>query len=970
VGESFTWIASIGTGTCVVIPWKPVFAAPVRYDAFNNATFVARGTAGYAFITGSFTYRLNGVDTIVDLGQNVSDAHHIYLDSSKLVATLPDIPVNAGMVSFDASMNWCGFPGVEFDVSVVIPSSSGLSPSTLPPISVATTVPGGPATTLPGGGSGLQPFSSPVNYLRTRFSDPANPNGSCINNGTVSAVVKMIDCGSSAKALKFTGGTSNFKIQQTFTATPSCLQLGSTPSAQIDTDGSVSLAGVWGDCSTTDISPTGQVFGSYFSAILNDGNQGNPAVAAPWYTIKLTENYPGWNDPCLSANALPGNNGVSGTLSGTPVIQFRCSATPVTWQQWAPTESFPAGPPASPPPTPTDAKAFDDEIQTTLRRQSDLRCVESLRNDGSVVVSTTAIDPGLCLPIVPTLVAGGWSLGLAESDDQCLSTVGARIVWGDCSGSTVWVDALVAPENVSFSLKPAGSSACFGVSTTGLAELTNCGAGTIWYDDGPDAVKCMPKTQGTISLANASAYVIAAQAVAFYEKRRSHKNYNQLLETLSNCGDIIRTLKQSDGSVYPKEIAKWNPSLAGDGLGFVVETDAFVLSPYEESIYNYMQLFYTNLSSARPARDLATETYSSLLRLYLERAKAISVEARIAEIDAAEKIMRSGVNAPTVGSYSEMIRDFTDVIPNYLENYIALGASGDEITTTSYRERLNTFTQVYLQQMTDDGVICRTSSSCLEFTNELLVSFPANAKAQKEWINESFEKVYVYCFKTGNDCIREAKQDARVKVIMFWLNVALLVLDVFITLRTVTAPLRVRPVELDPIAKSVTDNIEPVSNPSSPPTTVAYTTRSFQPKQTLGDKEVYLGSKGTQFEIDYDFVGPPTRIGAKGQTIDVNTQGLTNLQKMLRGCAPISKIDGRPIELHHMTQTENSALVTLSREFHDANYDTIHIYRRGDPTYRSGINRSKFGTSSKAVWFAVAQLSTTVILTKVRGLCT
>ena len=62
---------------------------------------------------------------------------------------------------------------------------------------------------------------------------------------------------------------------------------------------------------------------------------------------------------------------------------------------------------------------------------------------------------------------------------------------------------------------------------------------------------------------------------------------------------------------------------------------------------------------------------------------------------------------------------------------------------------------------------------------------------------------------------------------------------------------------------------------------------------------------------------------------------------MSEGLAPIAK-DGKSVELHHMTQGEvngfngsRGAVAEVTNGFHNKNYNTIHIYKKGDPEYVS-----------------------------------
>lgn len=72
----------------------------------------------------------------------------------------------------------------------------------------------------------------------------------------------------------------------------------------------------------------------------------------------------------------------------------------------------------------------------------------------------------------------------------------------------------------------------------------------------------------------------------------------------------------------------------------------------------------------------------------------------------------------------------------------------------------------------------------------------------------------------------------------------------------------------------------------------------------------------------------------------------TNLERMASGRAPIGN-DGRPINLHHMTQTQDGAIAEVTQSFHQQNFGTIHINTGGLP---SGINRGEFDAWRADYW--------------------
>ncbi len=74
--------------------------------------------------------------------------------------------------------------------------------------------------------------------------------------------------------------------------------------------------------------------------------------------------------------------------------------------------------------------------------------------------------------------------------------------------------------------------------------------------------------------------------------------------------------------------------------------------------------------------------------------------------------------------------------------------------------------------------------------------------------------------------------------------------------------------------------------------------------------------------------------------------GLTNLELMKKGRAPIGA-DGKPINLHHMTQQHEGAIAEVTQTFHQQNLKVIHINSSSTP---SGINRAKFNKWRANYW--------------------
>ncbi|RPD83003.1 hypothetical protein EGK75_13745, partial [Neisseria weixii] len=84
----------------------------------------------------------------------------------------------------------------------------------------------------------------------------------------------------------------------------------------------------------------------------------------------------------------------------------------------------------------------------------------------------------------------------------------------------------------------------------------------------------------------------------------------------------------------------------------------------------------------------------------------------------------------------------------------------------------------------------------------------------------------------------------------------------------------------------------------------------------------------------------------KPDFIDSKT-GKTNLELMKMGRAPIGP-DGKPINLHHMIQTQNGPIAEVTQTFHQKNSAIIHINTGNN--IPSGINRVEFNKWRANYW--------------------
>lgn len=73
----------------------------------------------------------------------------------------------------------------------------------------------------------------------------------------------------------------------------------------------------------------------------------------------------------------------------------------------------------------------------------------------------------------------------------------------------------------------------------------------------------------------------------------------------------------------------------------------------------------------------------------------------------------------------------------------------------------------------------------------------------------------------------------------------------------------------------------------------------------------------------------------------------SNKERMQSGRAAIGIEDNKPINLHHIFQTQNGPIIELSQTFHQENFSALHKNTGGFP---SQINRSAFGTWRTSYW--------------------
>lgn len=92
-------------------------------------------------------------------------------------------------------------------------------------------------------------------------------------------------------------------------------------------------------------------------------------------------------------------------------------------------------------------------------------------------------------------------------------------------------------------------------------------------------------------------------------------------------------------------------------------------------------------------------------------------------------------------------------------------------------------------------------------------------------------------------------------------------------------------------------------------------------------------------EIDLDFIGE-------------SEAGITNLERMKRGLAPLDK-NGNSYQLHHIGQKQDSPLAILTDKEHNDNSKILNIKKIGES---SEIDRAKFVTEKKKFWKELAEV--------------
>lgn len=110
---------------------------------------------------------------------------------------------------------------------------------------------------------------------------------------------------------------------------------------------------------------------------------------------------------------------------------------------------------------------------------------------------------------------------------------------------------------------------------------------------------------------------------------------------------------------------------------------------------------------------------------------------------------------------------------------------------------------------------------------------------------------------------------------------------------------------------------------------------------------------------EYGYSGTPGRYGVmhyRNTTFYCDGSAFAptseNLVLMEKGNAPVG-YDGKPVELHHMIQSENGGIIEISGSRHRTDHKVLHINTAEIP---SGINRSGFDVLRTAYWKRRAEI--------------
>lgn len=114
------------------------------------------------------------------------------------------------------------------------------------------------------------------------------------------------------------------------------------------------------------------------------------------------------------------------------------------------------------------------------------------------------------------------------------------------------------------------------------------------------------------------------------------------------------------------------------------------------------------------------------------------------------------------------------------------------------------------------------------------------------------------------------------------------------------------------------------------------------------EAKIYLDAR---LEPRDDVNGKPALVRTDIDPDQKDSMGQTNLERMQSGRAPLDK-EGKPIELHHVGQKQDSCLAELTRGEHTGNGNDNILHNK---TKESEINRDGFAKERAEHWKARAE---------------
>jgi hypothetical protein len=470
--------------------------AAIRSDAWNGAYLKWVGTPGYgyAYFTNSeITYTDGYASRTISAGANF--APDLYLAAAYTPVALDDIPSGTSVTSFKLNEWICPYPGVQYQIFLVIPSSSGVIPTTIMP---------GPPTSTPQNPDPVSPqFDRTSNFLRTAYWDTNSTGDICIQPSDGAVLVGACINGTTPnKNLAFEEvATNQFRIRPS-NQPGTCLQIGNKrhPVQQDPTSNSNAFVTEWGPCNGQPANALGKQ--GYLDELWTFTES-----RAGWYTIKPSQNAANLKDPCLSIWAAPPtatnqSGAVTGNGYAAPVIQFECQVGNPAWQEWAPSET-----PGARGTVPQGAHLLQHGVATSLERKTDLACI----NATNAIAQPTATND--CRFFVPEQVIGGWLLHDDVDATQCLGPIPGTLTVGmtGCGNTSIWDDWQAIPGELTFPLKNVPTGKCLGGTAMPVIQTCAPDPSQLWYDK-PKSTTTTTTTTTTTSVPsqNGSGYVIPA----------------------------------------------------------------------------------------------------------------------------------------------------------------------------------------------------------------------------------------------------------------------------------------------------------------------------------------------------------------------------------------------------------------------------------------------------------------------------